>query len=48
MDPNSDSHVDVARWSNYIYFNYFYKRTKYYKLVLVIAWHVDVDNKMLI
>jgi len=25
MDPNSDSRVDVAGWSNYIYFNYFYK-----------------------
>ena len=25
MDPNSDAHVDVAEWSNYIYFNYFYE-----------------------
>ena len=25
MDPNSDAHVDVAKWSNYVYSNYFYK-----------------------
>ena len=35
MDPNSDAHVDVAEWSNYIYSNYFYKWISYYKLMLV-------------
>ena len=30
MNPNSDAHVNVDEWSNYIYFNYFYKWINYY------------------